>query len=287
MSRTSVSCVQPSPLGGSLVRSDADDLAVRPVPDGDAVAPPQLARDAPVVHVVDPVEVALGHLLRGGSCTRPSRTASPAACASGPTLTHHCMDSRGSMVVLQREQCPTECVYGRFSATIRPCARRAATMAERASKRSRPWNGPWTVMTPRSSMTVSAGRSCRWPIAKSFGSCAGVTLTAPVPNSGSTCVVRDDRDRTVGERQLDPLADQVRVPLVVGVDRDRGVTEHRLGAGGRDDDGVLALAVPDGDQLAVVVLVLHLDVGDGRQAARAPVDDALGAVDQPVVVAAA
>ena len=38
------------------------------------------------------------------------------------------------------------------------------------------------------------------------------------------------------------------------------------------------------DELAVVVLVLDLDVGDRGQAARAPVDDALGAVDQPVVV---
>ena len=46
----------------------------------------------------------------------------------------------------------------------------------------------------------------------------------------------------------------------------------------------VALAVPDRDELAVVVLVLHLDVGDGRQTARAPVDDALGAVDQLVVV---
>ena len=64
MSRTSVSWVQPSPARRLLVRSDADDLAVRAVPDRDAVAPPQLARDAPVVQVVDPVEVPLLHLLR-------------------------------------------------------------------------------------------------------------------------------------------------------------------------------------------------------------------------------
>ncbi|CAM5661342.1 hypothetical protein SALBM135S_04862 [Streptomyces alboniger] len=91
------------------------------------------------------------------------------------------------MVVLQREQWPTECVYGRFSATMRPSARRAPTMAERASRRSRPWKGPGTVITACSSMTAMFGREWRWPISKSFGSCAGVTLTAPVPNSGSTC----------------------------------------------------------------------------------------------------
>ena len=35
-------------------------------------------------------------------------------------------------------------------------------------------------------MIESIGKPCRRPISKSFGSCAGVTLTAPVPNSGST-----------------------------------------------------------------------------------------------------
>jgi valyl-tRNA synthetase len=73
-------------------------------------------------------------------------------------------------------------------ATIRPSSRSAATTAERASSRSSPANGPGAVITPRSSMIVRLGRSCRRPISKSFGSCAGVTFTAPVPNAGSTCV---------------------------------------------------------------------------------------------------
>src|SRR2546427_445536 len=37
-----------------------------------------------------------------------------------------------------------------------------------------------------SSITSMARRSCRREISKSFGSCAGVTLTTPVPNFGST-----------------------------------------------------------------------------------------------------
>ncbi len=97
--------------------------------------------------------------------------------------------------------------------------------------------------------------------------------------------VGDDRDAPVGQRQLDPLADEVGVARVVGVDGDGGVTEHRLDAGGGHDDGLVPpLAVLQRDQLAVVVLVIDLDVGDRRQTARAPVDDALGAVDQSVVV---
>lgn len=96
--------------------------------------------------------------------------------------------------------------------------------------------------------------------------------------------VGDDRDGAVGQRELDLPADEVPVPLVVGVDGNGRVTEHRLGTRGRDDEAVLALAVADGDQLTRVLLVLHLDVRDGRQTAWAPVDNALGAVDQLVVV---
>ena len=131
-------------------------------------------------------------------CTRPSRTASPAALASGPTLTNHCSDSRGSTTVPHRMQCPTECTYGRTSATIRPSSRSAATTAGRASNRSRPSNGPLAVTRPCSSRIVMLGRPWRRPISKSSGSCAGVTLTAPVPNSGSTC-----GSATTGMRRLD------------------------------------------------------------------------------------
>ena len=46
---------------------------------------------------------------------------------------------------------------------------------------------------------------------------------------------------------------------------------------------VLSVAVADRDQLALVVGVIDLDVGQGGQAARAPVDDPLGPVDQLVV----
>ena len=100
----------------------------------------------------------LAFISGGCSRTRPSRTALPAAWASGPTRTNHCSDWRGSTVVPHRLQWPTECTYGRTSATIRPSARSAATTAGLASNRSRPWNGPCAVTTPCSSRTVRPGR---------------------------------------------------------------------------------------------------------------------------------
>ena len=175
-------------------------------------------------------------------------------------LTNHCSDSRGSTVVLHREQCPTACTYGRFSATIRPCSRSAATIAGRASNRSRPWNGPCAVITPRSSMIGQA----RQVVPLADLEVVRVVRRGHLHRAGAErrvdVLVGDDRDAPAGERQLDLGADQVLVALVVGVHGDGGVAEHRLGPGGGDHDRVVAVAVPDRDQLAVVVGVLDLDV---------------------------
>jgi hypothetical protein len=76
----------------------------------------------------------------------------------------------------------------------------------------------------------------------------------------------------------------VPVPVVVGVHGDGRVPEHRLGPGRGDDDLRVARAVPDRHQLAVLVGVLDLDVGQRGQTAGAPVDDPLRAVDQALAV---
>lgn len=117
----------------------------------------------------------------------PLRTASPAAFDSRSTLTHHCIDRRGSIGSPERSLWPTLCRYRRTSLTMRPCSARASRIALRAAKRSRPSNCvPVPTMWAVSSITVGIGRSWRWPSAKSFGSWAGVIFTAPEPNSGST-----------------------------------------------------------------------------------------------------
>ena len=111
-------------------------------------------------------------------------------------------------------------------------------------------------------------------------------LERPGAERGVDVLVGHDRDHAPDQRQLDLPADEVPVALVVGVDGDGGVAEHRLDPGGGDDDAVLPVAVADGDQLAVDVLVLDLDVGEHAAHLRRPVDHPLRAVDQPVVVEA-
>ena len=67
---------------------------------------------------------------------------------------------------------------------------------------------------------------------------------------------------------------------------DRDVAQHRLGP--RRRDGHVALAVrervADVPQRSVLFLGLDLEVGDRRLQHRVPVDEALAAVDQPVLV---
>ena len=69
-------------LAASASVSLDEDLAVRPVPGRDLVAPPELARDAPGLDVAHPLEVGLLPVLRARSRCSPSSTALIAGLAS-------------------------------------------------------------------------------------------------------------------------------------------------------------------------------------------------------------
>ena len=66
-----------------------EDRAVRAVPGRDAVAPPELARDAPGLDVAHPLEVGLLPVLRARRRCRPSSTASIAGWARVLASTYH------------------------------------------------------------------------------------------------------------------------------------------------------------------------------------------------------
>jgi len=103
---------------------------------------------------------------------------------------------------------------------------------------------------------------------------------------GLDVVVGDDRQVAPDEGQHRRLADQVAVALVVGVDRHRGVGQHRLGAHGRNHDLALAVGQRVGDLKELVgdLALLDLEVGDGRARPRVPVDEVVVAIDEALVV---
>ncbi len=94
--------------------------------------------------------------------------------------------------------------------------------------------------------------------------------------------VRDDRDFSADERQHGVLADEVAEALVVGVHRHGDVAEHRFGARRRDGDEAPRLAldrVADVPERALHLDLLHFEIGDRGLEGRVPVDEALVLVD--------
>src|SRR5205814_1628915 len=148
--------------------------------------------------------------------------------------------------------------------SISPSAFMSSTIRFRHSKRSRPAYLPASsVIRPSKPMTVRTGRPWRRPISKSTGSCPGVTLMTPVPNFGSTAL---------SATTLSAMAPVLRVH------RQRGVAQLGLGPHGAESER----PVLDVDELAVPLLALDLEVGQHRLAPRAPVDDVVALVDQPL-----
>ena len=176
--------------------------------------------------------------LSGWKRTRRSRSASRAGAASPSIAHHHCGETSGSMREWHRSHVPTEWRYGsRFSTSPRSSAH-ASTRAS-ASFWSRPSN-PSAIIRPSGPITVSVSRPWSRPMSKSIGSWPGVTLTAPVPNSGSTRASAIDRHAALDDGDDHLAADRVAVPRIVGVDGDRDVGEHRRRPHRRDRDRLRA-----------------------------------------------
>ena len=106
---------------------------------------------------------------------------------------------------------------------------------------------------------------------------------------GINVPILKDGNLAVDDGKLDGLTHKGGLLGILRGDGDARVTEHGLGARGGDDDVVLAVdrlgqRVAQVPQVALLVLVLGLVVRDGGGAVGAPVDDALATVDQAVVV---
>ena len=100
--------------------------------------------------------------------------------------------------------------------------------------------------------------------------------------------VGDHRNLAPQHRQAQGGAVEFQVALVFGVDRHRGVAQQGLGPGGGHGEVAVARGqgIADIIEVAVVGVVLHLQVGQGRVAAGAPVDDVVALVDQALFIEA-
>ena len=101
-------------------------------------------------------------------------------------------------------------------------------------------------------------------------------------------IVCDQLDFAIDDRQDQLLADLARVAFIRRIDRDGRIAHQRLRTCRGDDDVAAAvrIRIAEMPQMAFLFLVDDLFVREGRAAFRAPVDDAVAFVDQTLVVQA-
>ena len=214
-------------LGVPRPRSRHEDRAVRRVPGRDLVAPPELARDAPGLDVLEPVEVGLLPVLRARSWVSPSRTAAIAGSASGFASTYHWSVRHGSIDHARAVAVRDGVRRAARSSRASPRSSIIATMRLRASKRSR----PCSARSP-SRLGIASARPgtprCRRASTLRLG-VEDVDRRQLVPPAdlevvevvrgrdldragallGIGVFVGDDRDAPADQRQDDVLADQI------------------------------------------------------------------------------
>ena len=103
--------------------------------------------------------------------------------------------------------------------------------------------------------------------------------------------VGDDRDQPADQRQTHALSDQRRIALVLRMHGDRRVAQHRLGPRRRDDD-IFAGLFPGSSTIGYLKrhrwpftsTCCDFEIGDRRVQRRVPVDETLVAVEQAVAI---
>ena len=103
---------------------------------------------------------------------------------------------------------------------------------------------------------------------------------------GIGMLVFNDRNFTVRERKIDSFSDKVLISGIADRHRDRGISEHgfRTGCGNDQKAGTIGQRIFEVIELAVFLLVDDFLIGERRFGNGAPVDHALAAFDISLVV---
>ena len=103
---------------------------------------------------------------------------------------------------------------------------------------------------------------------------------------GLDCLIREDRHRQVGDRQPGDFAHETAMARIFGIHRHRRIAEQRFGARGGHGQvrrGAALHGITDVIQLAFDVPGFGLFVRQRREAARAPMDHPMPAVNEPLL----
>ena len=276
-------------FGASLRRfaADGDFLAIGAVPRGNAMAPPELARDAPVANVAHPFEINAFPILRRdlnfsrlhgfdgrlgqwlhlheplrGSARLDNRAAAVASADRVGVLDDF-FEQAGGLQIGDGLIAGLEAIEaGIFSGS----GAHVAVIGHDVDF------GQLVAAADFEVVDIVRGRN--------FQS-AGAELAIDVG-------VRDDGNFAIRERQMDHFADELLIALVLRVDGDSGIAQHRFRPGGGDDDIFLRPdhRIADVPEFPSALGVNGFQIADGRAAMRAPIDHVMRAINQPVFVQA-
>ena len=258
------------------------------VEDGDAVAPPDLARDTPVADVLHPAHVGLVPALGNK--------------ADAPVV--HRLDGRAGQRLHLHEPLRRKArLHDRVAAVA--VAHRVAVRLDlfdqsagleildqllAAREAVQPLVGAGILVHDALvGHHIDLPEAVALPHLKVVGVVRGRNLHHAGSKLRIDIVVGNHRNLPVQDRQDDRFADQILVALVARVDRHGGVAQHRLRPrGGHHHPPLLALdGVAQMVERALGLHMLALLVGKRGFAAGAPVDDAVAAIDQILLVEAA
>ncbi len=273
------------------------DLAVFVVPGRNLVAPPELAGDAPVLDVVHPlvvgVDPVLGHELHLARLHRRNRLVGDGGAAGvflvalglhgdKPLVGEHGLDDLAGAGAARHHELVLfglDQQAGGFQVGDHGLAGHKAVHAvvllgcvvvDRGVQRQHADHGQLVALAHGVVVGVVGGRDLDHAGAKGL----------------VHVVVGDDRDFAVAQRQLHVLADQRGVALVFGVHHHGHVAQHGFGAGGGHGQraGAVGQRVGDVPHEAVFFFALDFQVAHRAHQDRVPVDQALAAVDQALLI---
>ena len=255
------------------------------VEGGDAVSPPKLTRDAPVVAILHPVDVDFGEAVGGKfhvtgahrlQCRLRERLHLDEPLVGCHRLDRVVATVAGADVVrmrLDRKKVALRLQIGdqRLAAGVAIHALILAGIAV---------HGRIVVHDLDLFQSV--------PLADKevVGVVRGRDLDAPRSEPDFHIVIGDNGDFPTHDRQNQRLADQMPGCLIIRVDRNGGITEHGFRAGGCHlDIAVLTFdGILDVPEEAGLLGVFDFCVRQCRGAVRTPVDDAVTAVNQSLII---
>ncbi len=258
------------------------------VEHGDAMAPPQLTGNAPVLQVLQPVQVHLLPACRveldgavfhhfGGALLQTVHRNEPLLGKPGLQLGVAAVAGHDGMVVVFHVVQQAQRLELGHDGLARLVARHAAELAVALHDHG------MLVEHVDLLQVVALAHGVVVRVVRGRG------LHAAGAELGINIVVGEDGDLAADDGQVDGLAHQVLVALVLRAYGNAGVAQHGFGARGGHNNvfhavhrlGKRVAKVP---KVALLIHVLGLVVGDGGGAGRAPVHDAAALVDKAIVV---